>query len=41
MPEATPHSGAISDLDKNRALLDWLRWQVGQAERRVRELEIQ
>ncbi|MFC8230672.1 DUF6233 domain-containing protein [Streptomyces sp. NPDC057287] len=41
MPDATPHPGAFSDLDKNRALLDWLRWQVGQTERRVRELEIQ
>ncbi|MFJ8870596.1 DUF6233 domain-containing protein [Streptomyces sp. NPDC102473] len=41
MPDATPHPGAISDLDKNRALLYQLRWQVGQTERRVRELEIQ
>ncbi|MEV0874770.1 DUF6233 domain-containing protein [Streptomyces sp. NPDC006682] len=41
MPDNTPTPGAISDLDKNRALLDWLRWQVGQTERRVRELEIQ
>ncbi|MFJ8870407.1 hypothetical protein ACIRD6_32230 [Streptomyces sp. NPDC102473] len=36
---ACSHSGANSDLEKNRALLDWLRWQVGQTERRVRELE--
>ncbi|WP_424922636.1 DUF6233 domain-containing protein [Streptomyces sp. wa53] len=36
-----PHSGAISDLEKNRVLLEWLRWQVGQTERRVRELEVQ
>ncbi|MEV5295413.1 DUF6233 domain-containing protein [Streptomyces sp. NPDC053741] len=41
MPDDTPTPGAISDLDKNRALLEWLRWQVGQTERRVRELEIQ
>ncbi|MFD5872151.1 hypothetical protein [Streptomyces sp. NPDC060322] len=41
MPDATPHSGTISDLDKNRALLDWLHWQAGQAGRRVRKLEIQ
>nr|WSS66906.1 DUF6233 domain-containing protein [Streptomyces sp. NBC_01175] len=37
----TPHSATISDLDKNRALLEWLRRQVGQTERRIRELEIQ
>ncbi|MEU9616274.1 DUF6233 domain-containing protein [Streptomyces sp. NPDC048209] len=41
MPDDTPTSHTISDLDKNRALLEWLRWQVGQTERRVRELEIQ
>ncbi|MDF6016930.1 DUF6233 domain-containing protein [Streptomyces sp. JH34] len=41
MPDDTPTPDAISDLEKNRALLDWLRWQVGQTERRVRELEIQ
>ncbi|MET7647927.1 hypothetical protein ABZS83_30700 [Streptomyces sp. NPDC005426] len=41
MPDGTPHSGTISDLDKHRALLDWLRWQAGQTERRVRELGIQ
>ncbi|WST27782.1 hypothetical protein OG379_00795 [Streptomyces sp. NBC_01166] len=41
MPDATPHTGTISDLEKNRVLLDWLRWQVGQTERRIRELEIQ
>ncbi|MFD4862719.1 DUF6233 domain-containing protein [Streptomyces atratus] len=33
--------GAISDLDKNRALVDWLRYQLRQAENRVRELEVQ
>ena len=37
----TPRSGTISDLEKNWALLEWLRWQVGQTERRIRELEIQ
>ncbi|MFE2454560.1 DUF6233 domain-containing protein [[Kitasatospora] papulosa] len=42
MPDNPPHaSGAVSDLEKNPALLDWLRWQVGQTERRVRELKIQ
>ncbi|WP_405658212.1 hypothetical protein OG379_00865 [Streptomyces sp. NBC_01166] len=41
MPDATLHSSAISDLEKNRVLLAWLRWQVGQTERRIRELEIQ
>ncbi|MDX2622662.1 DUF6233 domain-containing protein [Streptomyces sp. WI03-5b] len=42
MPDNLPHtSHAVSDLEKNRALLEWLRWQVGQTERRVRELEIQ
>ncbi|MEU9496582.1 hypothetical protein AB0K64_34225 [Streptomyces sp. NPDC053741] len=41
MPDDTPTPGAISDLEKNRVLLDWLRWQVGQTERRIRELEIQ
>lgn len=42
MPDNPPHaSGAVGDLERNRALLDWLRWQVGQTERRVRELEIQ
>lgn len=40
MPEPVPSSGSISDLDKNGALLEWLRWQVTQTERRVRELEI-
>ncbi|WP_392838707.1 DUF6233 domain-containing protein [Streptomyces sp. LN500] len=30
----------ISDLDKNRALVEWLRWQLRQAENRVRELEV-
>ncbi|MFE7403205.1 DUF6233 domain-containing protein [Streptomyces sp. NPDC057557] len=32
--------GDISDLDKNRALVDWLRYQLRQAENRVRELEV-
>jgi len=30
-----------TDLEKNRILLDWLRWQVGATERRIRELEVQ
>ncbi|MGZ2361706.1 DUF6233 domain-containing protein [Streptomyces sp. 372A] len=33
-------SGDISDLDKNRALVEWLDWQLNQAKRRVRELEV-
>ncbi|MFE6189144.1 DUF6233 domain-containing protein [Streptomyces sp. NPDC056465] len=41
MSDDMPYSGIISDLDKNRALRDWLRWQLGQTEQRVRELEIQ
>ncbi|MFC9627393.1 DUF6233 domain-containing protein [Streptomyces sp. NPDC056930] len=32
--------GDISDLDRNRALVDWLRYQLRQAENRVRELEV-
>ncbi|MFD9605294.1 DUF6233 domain-containing protein [Streptomyces sp. NPDC056441] len=32
--------GDTSDLDKNRALVDWLRYQLRQAENRVRELEV-
>ncbi|WP_413754489.1 DUF6233 domain-containing protein [Streptomyces sp. R-74717] len=32
--------GDISDLDKNRALVDWLRYQLRQAENRVREPEV-
>ncbi|MFE7402529.1 DUF6233 domain-containing protein [Streptomyces sp. NPDC057557] len=32
--------GDMSDLDKNRALVDWLRYQLRQAENRVRELEV-
>ncbi|MFF2721392.1 DUF6233 domain-containing protein [Streptomyces sp. NPDC058011] len=31
--------GDISDLDKNRALVEWLRYQLRHAEKRVRELE--
>ena len=30
-----------TDLEKNRVLLEWLRWQVGATERRIRELEVQ
>ncbi|WP_250293647.1 hypothetical protein [Streptomyces atroolivaceus] len=41
MPDGIPQSGDISDLEKNRALLGWLRWQVAQIERRVREQNIQ
>ncbi|MFJ2094755.1 DUF6233 domain-containing protein [Streptomyces sp. NPDC087901] len=32
--------GEISDLDKNRALVDWLEYQLRQAKNRVRELEV-
>ncbi|MFI6730620.1 DUF6233 domain-containing protein [Streptomyces atratus] len=32
--------GAISDLDKNRALADWLEWQLRQVRGRIRELEV-
>lgn len=32
-------SGDVSDLDKNRALVDWLEYQLRQARNRVRELE--
>jgi hypothetical protein len=31
--------GDISDLHKNRALVDWLRYQLRRAENRVHELE--
>ncbi|MBK3583077.1 DUF6233 domain-containing protein [Streptomyces microflavus] len=31
--------GDISDLDKNRALVAWLRYQLRHAEQRVRDLE--
>ncbi|MEU0132272.1 hypothetical protein [Streptomyces sp. NPDC006289] len=41
MPDGSPHSGTISYLEKNRVLLDWMRWETGQTERRIRELEIQ
>ncbi|MGW2107637.1 DUF6233 domain-containing protein [Streptomyces sp. NPDC001948] len=33
-------SGGISDLEKNRALADWLEWQLRQTRSRIRELEI-
>ncbi|MER5618547.1 DUF6233 domain-containing protein [Streptomyces sp. NPDC002215] len=33
--------GGISDLDKNRALGEWLEWQLRKARNRVRELEVQ
>ncbi|MCX5434517.1 hypothetical protein [Streptomyces sp. NBC_00062] len=32
--------GGISDLDKNRALADWLEWQLRQVRGRIRELEV-
>ncbi|MFC9758575.1 DUF6233 domain-containing protein [Streptomyces sp. NPDC056921] len=32
--------GAISDLDENRALAEWLEWQLRQVRGRIRELEI-
>ncbi|MFB7211755.1 hypothetical protein [Streptomyces sp. NPDC056255] len=32
--------GGISDLDKNRALVEWLEWQLRKARNRVRELEV-
>jgi TolA-binding protein len=31
----------MSDLDKNRALVEWLEWQLRQTKNRVRELEVQ
>ncbi|MET7548407.1 DUF6233 domain-containing protein [Streptomyces sp. NBC_01724] len=33
-------SGDISDLDKNRALADWLEWQLRRTRNRIRELEV-
>ncbi|MER5277757.1 DUF6233 domain-containing protein [Streptomyces sp. NPDC002809] len=30
----------MSDLEKNRILAEWLRWQLRQTENRIRELEI-
>ncbi|MFJ5725006.1 DUF6233 domain-containing protein [Streptomyces sp. NPDC093149] len=35
-----PGPEGISDLDKNRALADWLEWQLRQVRNRIRELEI-
>ncbi|MEV5205595.1 DUF6233 domain-containing protein [Streptomyces sp. NPDC053720] len=32
--------GGISDLDKNRALAEWLEWQLRQVRGRIRDLEI-
>ncbi|MFG2220475.1 DUF6233 domain-containing protein [Streptomyces sp. NPDC048685] len=32
--------GGISDLDKNRALAQWLEWQLRQVRGRIRVLEI-
>ncbi|MFI5634079.1 DUF6233 domain-containing protein [Streptomyces sp. NPDC051664] len=34
-------SGGISDLDKNRALADWLEWQLRRTRNRIRELEVE
>lgn len=34
-------SGGISDLDKNRALADWLEWQLHRTRNRIRELEVE
>ncbi|WP_371098736.1 DUF6233 domain-containing protein [Streptomyces sanglieri] len=31
--------GGISDLDKNRALAQWLEWQLRQVKGRIREFE--
>ena len=30
----------MSDLDKNRALAEWLEWQLRQVKNRIRELEV-
>lgn len=30
----------VSDLEKNRILAEWLRWQLRQTENRIRELEV-
>ncbi|MFB6986150.1 hypothetical protein [Streptomyces sp. NPDC056304] len=35
-----PGPEGISDLDKNRALADWLEWQLRQVRNRIRELEV-
>ncbi|MGW1106118.1 DUF6233 domain-containing protein [Streptomyces sp. NPDC002540] len=35
-----PGAEGISDLDKNRALADWLEWQLRQVRNRIRELEV-
>ncbi|MEV0492282.1 DUF6233 domain-containing protein [Streptomyces atratus] len=32
--------GAIPDLDTNRALAEWLEWQLRQVRNRIRELEV-
>jgi TolA-binding protein len=34
-------SGSLSDLDKNRALAEWLEYSLRQTRNRIRELEIQ
>ncbi|MGY3676476.1 DUF6233 domain-containing protein [Streptomyces sp. TE33382] len=33
-------SGGMPDLDKNRALADWLEYQLRQVRNRIRELEV-
>ncbi|MFF2235762.1 hypothetical protein [Streptomyces anulatus] len=39
-PEGRPPEGS-SLLEKNRALEEWLRWQLGQVQKRIRDLEEQ
>ncbi|WP_331764487.1 DUF6233 domain-containing protein [Streptomyces anulatus] len=38
--KAQPNPG-LSPLEKNRALEEWLRWQLGQVQKRIRDLEEQ
>ncbi|MGW5989482.1 hypothetical protein ACWFRT_13895 [Streptomyces anulatus] len=38
--KAGPPPG-LSLLEKNRALEEWLRWQLGQVQNRIRDLEAQ
>ncbi|WP_405191662.1 hypothetical protein OG473_38765 [Streptomyces anulatus] len=39
-PDGRPPEGP-SLLEKNRALEEWLRWQLGQVQKRIRDLEEQ
>ncbi|MFJ1782441.1 DUF6233 domain-containing protein [Streptomyces anulatus] len=39
-PEGPPGLGP-TPLEKNRALEEWLRWQLGQVQKRIRDLEAQ